>query len=148
MERAHCSIDALLDGVDFDYYLTRQRFEGACSKIYAQVLQPIDDLLRANNLTESQVDQVILCGASAKMCKIQALIREKFQQSKLLSQLSPDEIVALGCAKQCALITSSRKKEINKQDCFFRALSNSISIQVNFIRFHFRGNKNMISKIW
>ena len=29
MERAHCSIDALYEGIDFDYYLPRQRFEGA-----------------------------------------------------------------------------------------------------------------------
>ena len=50
MERAHCSIDALYDGVDFDYYLTRQRFESVSSKLYQQVLQPIDDLLIKNNL--------------------------------------------------------------------------------------------------
>lgn len=58
MERAHCSIDALYDGIDFDYHLTRQRFEGACSKIYTQVLEPVDTLLKKNNLTESQINQV------------------------------------------------------------------------------------------
>ena len=55
MERAHCSIECLCDGIDFDYYLTRQRFEGACNKIYQDVLQPIDDLLRKNNMTEIQL---------------------------------------------------------------------------------------------
>ena len=54
MERAHCSIDALYDGVDFDYYLTRQRFEGVSTKHYQQVLQPIDDLLAKNNLKENE----------------------------------------------------------------------------------------------
>jgi molecular chaperone DnaK (HSP70) len=58
MERAHCSIDALYDGVDFDYYLTRQRFESVSSKLYQQVLQPIDDLLQKNNLKENQINQV------------------------------------------------------------------------------------------
>ena len=59
MERAHCSIDALYDGVDFDYYLTRQRFEGVSTKHYQQVLQPIDDLLAKNTLKENQINQVI-----------------------------------------------------------------------------------------
>ena len=58
MERAHCSIECLCDGIDFDYYLTRQRFEGACNKIYQDVLQPIDDLLRKNNMTETQIKNV------------------------------------------------------------------------------------------
>jgi molecular chaperone DnaK (HSP70) len=58
MERAHCSIDALYDGLDFDYYLTRQRFESACTKLYEQILQPIDDLLSRNNLTDTQIEKV------------------------------------------------------------------------------------------
>jgi molecular chaperone DnaK (HSP70) len=58
MERAHCSIDALYDGSDFDYHLTRQRFEGACNKIYQQILQPIEDILKKNNLDESQINKV------------------------------------------------------------------------------------------
>lgn len=60
MERAHCSIDALYDGFDFDYHITRQRFEGACNKIYQQVLEPVDTLLKRNNLVEAQINQVIL----------------------------------------------------------------------------------------
>lgn len=64
MERAHCSIDALYDGIDFDYHLTRQRFEGACSKIYTQVLEPVDTLLKRNNLTESQITQVRILDSS------------------------------------------------------------------------------------
>lgn len=58
MERAHCSIDALFDGIDFDYYLTRQRFESVSVKLYQQVLQPIDDLLTKNNLKENEIKQV------------------------------------------------------------------------------------------
>lgn len=58
MERAHCSIDALYDGIDFDYHLTRQRFEGACSKLYSVVLEPVDAILKKNQLTESSINQV------------------------------------------------------------------------------------------
>lgn len=130
MERAHCSIDALYDGVDFDYYLTRQRFESVSSKLYQQVLQPIDDLLIKNNLKENQINQVILVGASTKMCKLQALIKQKFTDSKIFNYLSPDEIVSMGCAKQCALITNSKVKKTCKEDLMFKCLSNPISLKI------------------
>jgi molecular chaperone DnaK (HSP70) len=58
MERAHCSIDALYEGIDFDYYLTRQRFEGACSKIYEKVLEFIDELLDRNSFNVNNIDKV------------------------------------------------------------------------------------------
>ena len=58
MERAHCSIDALCEGIDFDYYLTRQRFEGASQKLNEFSLQPIDELLNRNNLKTEQIDKV------------------------------------------------------------------------------------------
>jgi molecular chaperone DnaK (HSP70) len=48
----------LYDGIDFDFYLTRQRFEGVCGKLYQQVFTPIDDLLTANGLQDTQIDQV------------------------------------------------------------------------------------------
>lgn len=126
MERAHCSIDALYDGQDFDYYLTRQRFENSCNKVYQQILQPIDDLLKANNMTEADIDKVILSGAATKMCRLQALIKQKFTEPKVLSHQSPDEIVSLGCAKQCTLIVNSKYKKTTMHDSLFTCLSNPI----------------------
>ena len=126
MERAHCSIDALYDGIDFDYYLTRQRFETGCNKLYQQFLQPIDEILQTNKMNESQIDKVILSGAATKMCKLQALINQKFGEAKLLNYQSPDEVIAIGCAKQCALITNSKYKKTVTQDSLFKCLSSPI----------------------
>ncbi|CAF0777220.1 unnamed protein product [Brachionus calyciflorus] len=130
MERAHCSIDALYDGIDFDYHLTRQRFEGACNKLYQQILQPIDDLLKKNNITENEIDKVVLCGAATKMCRLQALLKQKFNETKLLNYLSPDEIIALGCAKQCGILSSTKLKKSSEQDRFFKSLSTPVYLQL------------------
>lgn len=132
MERVHCSIDALYEGIDFDYYLTRQRFESACVKLYQQTLSPIDDLLKRNQLKESDVNQVILCGASTKMTKLQALIKDRFVDAKLLNYQSPDECIALGCAKQCLLSRNSKIKQLNKEDSMFKCLSKPIYLRVTF----------------
>ena len=130
MERAHCSIDALFDGQDFDYYLTRQRLEGACAKLYQQALEPVDQLLAKHGLSEANVDQVILCGGATQMCKLQSLVKQKFANARLLSQQSPDEIIAFGCAKQCALIKSSKVKTIGTDDVRFKCLSSPLYLQV------------------
>lgn len=58
IERAHCSIDALYEGIDLDYYLTRQRFEGASGNLFDNCLKPIDELLAKNNVKIEQIDQV------------------------------------------------------------------------------------------
>jgi len=94
------------------------------------VLQPIEDLLASNKILPSQINKVILCGAAAKMCKIQSLIKQKFETSQLLNQKSPDEIIALGCAKQCGIISNSKIKSISAQDSFFKSLANPIFLKV------------------
>lgn len=135
MERAHCSIDALYDGIDFDYHITRQRFEGACNKIYGQVLEPVDTLLKRNSLVEAQINQVIICGAATKMCKLQALIKSKFNDAKLLNYQSADEVIALGCAKQCRIMSSSKavpaKTSSIEQDSLFKCLSSPMYLKVS-----------------
>jgi len=131
MERAHCSIDALFEGIDFDYYLTRQRFEGVCNKLYEKILAPIDEVLAANKIEHNRVKQVILAGAPTKMCKLQALIKQKFSSSRILNTQSPDEIIALGCAKQCSLITNSKHlKEIQNTDLNFKCTSKPICLKI------------------
>lgn len=133
MERAHCSIDALFEGIDFDYYLTRQRFEGVCNKLYEKILAPIDEVLSANNIEHNRVRQVILAGAPTKMCKLQALIKQKFNSSRILNTQSPDEIIALGCAKQCSLITNSKHlKEIQNADLNFKCTTKPICLKVSY----------------
>lgn len=130
MERAHCSIDALFEGIDFDFYLNRQRFENVCGKVYEQVFAPIDELLAANNVETNRINQVILVGAPTKMVKLQTLIREKFSSSRLLNTQSPDEIVALGCAKECGMIANSKHlKEIQNTDLTFKCSSAPIFLK-------------------
>lgn len=130
MERAHCSIDALYDGIDLDFYLTRQRFEGVCGRMYDQILAPIEEILAANQLEYNRINQAILVGAPTQMCKLQSLIQQRFGSSKILNTQSPDEIIALGCAKQCSLASNSKHmKEIQNTDLTFKCTSTPIFLK-------------------
>lgn len=63
-------------------------------------------------------------------------MREKFSSSRILNTQSPDEIIALGCAKQCSLIANSKHlKEIQNTDLSFKCTSAPIFLKVRNIFF-------------
>jgi hypothetical protein len=65
------------------------------------------------------------------MCKLQSLVRDKFPDTtQVLNQLSPDEVIALGCAKQSSIITSSKFQKFNQNDSKFQCLSDEIIMKV------------------
>ena len=73
---------------------------------------------------------MIICGAATKMCKLQSLIKSKFSEAKFLNYQSADEVIALGCAKQCRIMSSSKVPKTVEQDSFFKCLSSPIYLKV------------------
>jgi hypothetical protein len=69
------------------------------------------------------------------MCKFQSLIKQKFNNSIVLITQAPEEIISLGCAKQCGLITNSKMKKIVDQDLNFKCVSSSIYLKVIYFLF-------------
>lgn len=48
--------------------------------------------------------QVVLCGGSARIPRLQHLIREMFPDVELLSSAPPDEVIAVGAALEAGLL--------------------------------------------
>ena len=44
--------------------------------------------------------QVVLCGGSSKIPMLQTKISSSFSTAQVLSNLTPDEVIAIGAAKQ------------------------------------------------
>jgi hypothetical protein len=65
------------------------------------------------------------------MCKLQSLIKAKFNDAKLLNYQSADEVIALGCAKQCRIISNTKITRTVDQDSFFKCLSSPLYLRVN-----------------
>jgi hypothetical protein len=49
--------------------------------------------------------QVIVCGGTGKMPRLQQAIKEKLPTTELLSQLTADEVISVGCSQQAALMS-------------------------------------------
>nr|XP_057933725.1 heat shock 70 kDa protein 14 [Doryrhamphus excisus] len=101
---ANCFVDSLYDGVDFDCNVSRARFELLCSSLFNKSIQPIRRLLEETKLSSSDINKVVLCGGSARIPRLQQMMRDMFPDVELLSSAPPDEVIAVGAALQAGLL--------------------------------------------
>jgi len=95
--------------------LTRSQFEQMTSHLTERCRKPVMDALQAvhsgQKLNIKDIDEVLLVGGSSRMPAVQALCREIFGKEPNKS-LNPDEVVAIGAAKQAAVLSGEDKDGI------------------------------------
>uniref|UniRef100_A0A8D3EAM6 Heat shock 70 kDa protein 14 n=1 Tax=Scophthalmus maximus TaxID=52904 RepID=A0A8D3EAM6_SCOMX len=101
---ANCFVDSLHDGIDFECNVSRARFELLCSSLFNKSIQPIRALLEQAGLSAGDINKVVLCGGSARIPRLQQMIRDMFPDVELLSSAPPDEVIAVGAALQAGLL--------------------------------------------
>merc|ERR1719230_1964494 len=102
--RATVEIDSLYDGIDFHATITRARFEDLCAQYFRNCLDPVRKVLTDSGMSKSEVHDVVLVGGSTRIPKIQALIKEFFNDKEPSRSINPDEAVAWGAAVQAAIL--------------------------------------------
>ncbi|KAG8440013.1 hypothetical protein GDO86_005980 [Hymenochirus boettgeri] len=101
---SNCFVDSLYDGIDFDCNVSRARFELICSSLFNQCIEPIKKLLEQVEFKANDVNQVVLCGGSARIPKLQQLIKDLFPEVELLSSIPPDEVIPIGAAIEAGIL--------------------------------------------
>ncbi|KAG7497519.1 hypothetical protein JOB18_039095 [Solea senegalensis] len=101
---ANCFVDSLYDGIDFECNVSRARFELLCSPLFNKSIQPIRAMLEEAGLSTSDINKVVLCGGSARIPRLQQMIRDLFPDVELLSSAPTDEVIAVGAALQAGLL--------------------------------------------
>ncbi|TNN72881.1 Heat shock protein 14 [Liparis tanakae] len=104
LESANCFVDSLHDGIDFECKVSRARFELLCFSLFNKSIQPIRPLLEEAGLSTKDINQVVLCGGSGRIPRLQQLIREAVPDVELLSSAPPDEVIAMGAALEAGLL--------------------------------------------
>ena len=84
--------------VDFEYTVERAKFESLIRDLVNSTRQQIEEALEAKGLAASAVDRILLVGGSTRIPLVRQLVGEFFPGKPLLSEISPDEAVALGAA--------------------------------------------------
>ncbi|XP_078275556.1 heat shock 70 kDa protein 14 isoform X1 [Rhinoraja longicauda] len=101
---ANCFVDSLHEGLDFECAVSRARFESLCAALFSQSIQPIGKLVEEAGLSRSDISQVVLCGGSARIPRLQQMILDVFPDAELLNSIPADEVIAVGATIEAALL--------------------------------------------
>jgi molecular chaperone HscA len=95
----HATFQAQLTHAELSLAVTRADFEAASQSLTARTLQAVRKALRDAQLAVGEVKGVVMVGGSTRMPQIQQAANVFFGQAPL-TNLNPDEVVALGAAIQ------------------------------------------------
>ncbi len=87
---------------DFMMKVQRDVFEERCSDLFEKVIAPIDEVLKRNNLTISDIDQFEAIGGAWRTPKIQELLKEYIGDLNISTHLNSHEAMATGSAFHAA----------------------------------------------
>jgi heat shock protein 1/8 len=93
--------------VDFNYKLTRAKFEQLNLVYFNKCLETVKKVLKDGKFKPNEIDDIVLVGGSTRIPKMQELLQEYFGGKELCRSLNPDEAVAYGAAVQATSITQS-----------------------------------------
>ncbi|MCE1193073.1 MAG: Fe-S protein assembly chaperone HscA [Acidovorax sp.] len=90
---------ARLAGADVHFDVNRSDFEAATADLTARSMAAVRRALRDARLARDEVQGVVMVGGSTRMPQVQRAVEEFFGKPPL-TNLNPDEVVALGAAVQ------------------------------------------------
>jgi len=99
----------LSDGTKLDLALTKETFTSITQTLVGKTLQPVKRALRDAGLAPTDVKGVVLVGGATRMPQIRRAVATFFGQPPL-TNLNPDEVVALGAAVQANKLAGNREK--------------------------------------
>jgi len=98
-------IEALHDGVDFSYTITRAKFEEINLDLFKKTLKPVEQVLKDSGMKKAEINEIVLVGGSTRIPKVQQLLSDFFNGKELNRGINPDEAVAYGAAVQGAILS-------------------------------------------
>ncbi len=95
-------------GVQLSRSLTRHEMEATVDEIVARTLEPCQQALKDAGLETRDIEAVVLVGGSTRMPLVRRRVGEFFGRTPL-TDIDPDEVVALGAAVQADTLSGRRR---------------------------------------
>ncbi|KAK3103879.1 hypothetical protein FSP39_022624 [Pinctada imbricata] len=129
---AQYSIDSLHEGVDHHGNVSRARFESLCGPLVQLCSCLIENACTESGIKKTDIDKVVLCGGGTRIPLIQKTVVEYLTGVEVLSSIPPDEVIAIGAAKQAAILTGNDESEVqeNAEENEIECIPKAICIKV------------------
>lgn len=88
--------------INLEMVLTREEFENNVKEIIDSTEDIVNEALEDANITDSEIDIVLLVGGSSRIPYVRNMLEKRFK-GKIARGVNPDEAVALGAAVQAAI---------------------------------------------
>ena len=98
----------LSDGTQIDTTLTRTQFHALTQHLVAQTLVPVKQALKDAGISKGDIGGVIMVGGATRMLHVQQAVANFFGQTPL-TNLDPDQVVALGAAMQADVLVGNKR---------------------------------------
>ncbi|CAF3936007.1 unnamed protein product, partial [Rotaria sp. Silwood1] len=72
----------------------------------------ITQALRDGKMFKSEIHDIVLCGGSTRIPKVQEILQDFFNDKELNKSINPDEAVAYGAAIQAAILTDDKSEYV------------------------------------
>ena len=95
-------------GVQLSRRLSRHEMEAAVDEIVARTLEPCRQALKDAGLETQDIEEVVLVGGSTRMPLVRQRVGEFFGRTPL-TDIDPDEVVALGAGVQADTLSGRRR---------------------------------------
>jgi molecular chaperone HscA len=103
-------VATLAGGQVVNLTLTKAIFTEITANLVAKTLQPVKRALRDAQLRAADIKGVVLVGGATRMPQVRRAVAEFFGQPPL-TNLNPDEVVALGAAIQANKLAGNRERD-------------------------------------
>ena len=104
------TIIKLSSGKEIAFSLSRESFFKLTHDLVQKTIQPIRRALSDAKLSIESIDGVVMVGGATRMPHIQSEIKTFFKK-ELLNDLNPDEVVALGAARQAHTLAGNKSDQ-------------------------------------
>lgn len=96
---------------DWKGKLTREELSGIIAPVIQKTLLPCKRVLRDSGLKLGDIDGVVLVGGSTRVPSVRQAVSDFFEQ-EALSDIDPDEVVAIGAAIQADILAGNSTSEM------------------------------------